>query len=102
MWWIRDKLPPDFKYKRDSTRGDFTSKNPFKITLFGRQRLNWFFLFPTVLLPSGGNRTLIFEAVSPKQAGNYYNEVWVFFVEFNDDDAAYSWPSSLVMMADIR
>lgn len=102
MWWLRDKLPPGFTYKWNTTTGDFTNKNPFAITLFGRQRLNWFFLFPAIEVDSGGGqRTLIFQAVAPTSVGIYYNEVWAFFVGFDDDDASYSWPSSLVMMADV-
>ena len=101
LWWLRDKLPPGFTYNMWSTTGDITSKNPFpRWTFSGRQRLNWFFLFPTKEIPAGESRTLIFEALAPSVSGLYYNEVWAFFVEYTDDDAAYGWPSSLVVMAD--
>ena len=84
-----------------STTGDITSKNPFpRWTFNGRQRLNWFFLFPTKLITAGQPKTLIFEALAPSVSGLYYNELWAFFVEHSDEDAAYSWPSSLVVMAD--
>ena len=57
-------------------------------------------LTSTIPIPAGTTRTLIFEATAPLQAGNYYNEVWVHFLEYEDKDAGFTWPSSLVMMAD--
>ena len=78
-----------------------TSKNPFpRWTFHGRQRLNWFFLFPTKEIPAGESRTVIFQALAPAVSGAYYNEIWAFFEEYDEDEVAYSWPSSLVVLAD--
>ena len=32
---------------------------------------------------------------------SHYNEVWVFFVELDENHAGYSYPSALVMMQDV-
>lgn len=102
IWWIRDKLPPDFTYVLGSTTGDITTRNPFpRLVLWGQQRLNWFFIFGLPTLLPGETRTLTFEADAPLTAGNYYNEVWVFFVELDENHAGYSYPSALVTMKNV-
>ena len=102
IWWIRDKLPPDFTYVLGSTTADITDRNPFpRLVLWGQQRLNWFFIFGLPSLLPGETKTLTFEADAPLTAGNYYNEVWVFFVELSENHAGYSYPSALVMMQDV-
>ena len=98
MWWLRDRLPPGFNYSFGSTTGDFTSSNPFALKLFGRQRLNWFFLFPTIDIGPAQTRTLIFDAVAPDLPGDFDNEIWFFFVGFNENDAIYSWPGARVSL----
>ncbi|MCH8868661.1 MAG: hypothetical protein IIC85_03045, partial [Chloroflexi bacterium] len=94
LWWLRDKLPLGFDYEWNSTNGSLTNANPFLFTIAGRQRLNWFLLFPTVLIPAGETRTISFDVEGPEMPGEYFHETWAFFTEFADLDAPYSWPSA--------
>ncbi len=95
IWWIRDKLPAQLEYVLGSTTGNLCSCNPFpRDVIEGRQRLNWFWLFPPKPLPSGETRTLVFQADGPENPGYFMNEIWVFFTQTQDQDARYSWPSA--------
>ncbi|MCH9038968.1 MAG: DUF11 domain-containing protein [Chloroflexi bacterium] len=102
LWWLRNKLPPGFTYVWNSATGSLTSSNPLPLTYAGRQRLNWFFTSPIIMIPSGTQKEISFKALSPRAAGLYRSEVWAFFSEFvgHDDVAPYSWPDALVFLAD--
>ena len=107
IWRITDKLPPGFEYVLSSTTGDITNRNPLpRSVISGHQRLVWFLNatsggsdLPTIL--PGETRTLTFEADAPITAGIYYNEVWVFLYEYEDNHAGYSYPSARVTMMNV-
>jgi uncharacterized repeat protein (TIGR01451 family) len=101
IWWVRNKLPPGFTYTFGTTSGSITTTNPFSTVLYGRQRLNWFFVDPNAPFPAQTTKMLVFEATAPRAAGLYRNEVWIFYNEYADDDASYSWPAASVMLSDL-
>jgi len=102
LWWLRNKLPPGFTYLFNSTSGSLTSANPDLESLSsGRQSTNWFFLPVRANIPAGTQSSVTFQAVAPRAAGLYRNEIWTFFDEYADEEAPYSWPSAAVYLADV-
>ena len=69
--------------------------------IWGRQRLNWFHSFGLPTLLPGETKTLTFEADALVTSGTYYNEVWVFLLEYDENHAGYTYPSALVTMKDV-
>lgn len=66
----------------------------------------WSVVGDEVVIPAGTQKTLTFEALSPRDAGLYRNEVWAFFREFDgytqvEEQRPYSWPSAPVYLADV-
>lgn len=103
LWWLRVKLPIGFNYLINTVSGSVTSSEPdHNDTIFGgRTVMGWFFLPTRAIVPAGGQSSVTFQAVAPRAAGLYRNEVWAFFDEYTDDDAPYSWPSAAVYLADV-
>ena len=111
MWALRNKLPPGFQYQYGTTSGDITFTDPELYSPgigYTRTRLLWFWSVVGTEIPiqAGTEKTLMFKALAPRDAGLYRNEVWAFFTEFNgyptvEEQRAYSWPSAPVFLADV-
>ena len=67
-----------------------------------RQQLTWDL---TDQIPSGGSRTLVFNALAVVKAGDHWSDLLVTFNEIVGDDLelepVYTWPTSLVTVRDV-
>lgn len=87
---VRDLLPPGLVYSPESTSGSLTDSDPSSTAFQGRQRLDWVFDPPIIILSDTTN-TIALQVQGPF-AGGHWNEVWLTFDEFNN--TRYSWPSA--------
>ena len=106
MTRIRDLLPPGFTYTPVSISGNVTNQEPTISMVGGRQQLEWNFPLPLrILSGSFWSKTLVFDAQAQVAPGDYWNEVWVSFLQFTDESGSilpvYTWPTARVQAAGV-
>ena len=98
---VRDLLPPGFVYSPGTTSGTLTLSDPISTVFQGRQRLDWVFDPPLIILadPTGLlTNELTFKVKGPF-SGGHWNEAWLTYSEFSD--TRYTWPSAGIIVLDV-